>query len=68
MFFYYRGLDNLFGHQRERLLKIGHFPDNWVYSYNYGYVWPIDVREHVLRPEPLVCLYDSMERPQDVKL
>ena len=68
MFFYYRGLDNLFGPQRERLLKIGHFPDNWVYSYNYGYVWPIDVREHVLRPEPLVCLYDSMERPQDVKL
>ena len=68
MFFYYRGLDNLFGHQRERLLKIGHFPDSWAYSYNYGYVWPIDVRERVLRPEPLICLYDSMERPQDVKL
>jgi hypothetical protein len=68
MFFYYRGLDNLFGHQRERLLKIDHFPDGWVYSYNYGYMWPTDVREQVLREEPLICLYDSMERPQDVKL
>jgi hypothetical protein len=68
MFFYYRGLDNLFGHQRERLLKIDHFPDGWVYSYNYGYMWPIDNREQVIRTEPLICLYDSMERPQDVKL
>lgn len=68
MFFYYRGLDNLFGHQRDRLLKIGYLPDGWVYSYNYGYTFPTDVREQVLRKEPLICLYDSMERPQDVKL
>ena len=68
MFYYYRGLDNLFGHRREKLLKIGFFPDGWVYSYNYGYIWPIDVEEHVVREEPLICLYDSMERPQDVKL
>jgi hypothetical protein len=68
MFFHYRGLDNLFGHQRDRILNIDFFPDGWVYSYNYGYMWPIDTREHVLRPEPLICLYDSMERPQDVKL
>jgi hypothetical protein len=68
MFFHYRGLDNLFGHKREQLLKINFFPDGWVYSYNYGYMWPIDVREQVLREEPLICLYDSMERPQDVKL
>jgi hypothetical protein len=68
MFYYYRGLDNLFGHQRDRLLKINHFPDGWVYSYNYGYIWPTDVREQVIREEPLICLYDSMERPQDVKL
>ena len=32
------------------------------------YMWPTDVREQVLRVEPLICLYDSMERPQDVKL
>jgi hypothetical protein len=68
MFFYYRGLDNLFGHQRERLLKINFFPDGWAYSYNYGYMWPNDTRERVIRTEPLICLYDSMERPQDVKL
>jgi hypothetical protein len=68
MFFYYRGLDNLFGHKRENLLKINFFPSGWVYSYNYGYMWPIDTREQILRPEPLICLYDSMERPQDVKL
>lgn len=68
MFFLYRGLDNLFGHKRENLLKINFFPDGWVYSYNYGYMWPIDVRERVVREEPLICLYDSMERPQDVKL
>jgi hypothetical protein len=68
MFYYYRGLDNMFGHQRERLLKIDYFPDGWVYSYNYGYMWPADTREQVLREEPLICLYDSMERPQDAKL
>jgi hypothetical protein len=68
MFFYYRGLDNLFGHQRERLLNIDFFPDGWVYSYNNGYMWPNDVRYQVLRKEPLICLYDSMERPEDVKL
>lgn len=68
MFFYYRGLDNLFGHQRERLLKINYFPDGWVYSYNYGYMWPNDTEERLYRSDPLVCLYDSMERPEDVKL
>ena len=68
MFFYYRGLDNLFGHQRERLLKIKFFPDRWVYSYNYGYMFPEDTREFVFREEPYICLFDSMERPQDVKL
>ena len=68
MFFHYRGLDNLFGHQRDRLLKIDFFPSGWVYSYNYGYMWPIDTREQIIRTEPLICLYDSMERPQDVKL
>ena len=68
MFYYYRGLDNMFGHQRERLLNIDFFPAGWVYSYNYGYVWPTDVEERKFRDEPLVCLYDSMERPQDVKL
>jgi len=68
MFFYYRGLDNLFGHQRERLLKIDHFPDGWVYSYNNGYIWPTDIDQHKVRDNLLVCLYDSMERPEDVKL
>jgi len=68
MFFYYRGLDNLFGHQRERLLNIDFFPDGWVYSYNYGYMWPDDVGERVIRKKPIVRLYDSMERPEDVKL
>lgn len=68
MFFYYRGLDNLFGHQRERLLKIDFFPEGWVYSYNYGYMWPDDVSERVIRKEPIIRLYDSMERPEDVKL
>lgn len=68
MFFYYRGLDNLFGHQRERLLKIDHFPDGWAYSYNHGYFWPDDMKIHLTREKPLICLYDSMERLQDVKL
>ena len=68
MFFYYRGLDNLFGHQRERLLKIDFFPDGWVYSFNYGYMWPDDVEERLVRKDPIIRLYDSMERPEDVKL
>ena len=68
MFYYYRGLDNLFGHQKERLLKIDFFPERWVYSYNYGYIWPDDVAERVIRKEPIIRLYDSMERPEDVKL
>lgn len=68
MFFYYRGLDNLFGHQRERILNIDFFPDGWVYSYNYGYMWPNDVAERVIRKAPIIRLYDSMERPEDVKL
>lgn len=68
MFFYYRGLDNLFAHQGSRLLNIDYFPDDWVYSFNYGFKWPSDVAEFVTRTAPLICLYDSMERPQDVKL
>lgn len=68
MFFYYRGLDNLFGHQRSRLLNIDFFPDGWVYSFNYGYMWPNDVEERVIRKDPIIRLYDSMERPEDVKL
>jgi hypothetical protein len=68
MFFYYRGLDNLFGHQRRRLLNIKFFPDGVAYSYNYGYMYPNDIEEHVFRKDPLICLFDSMERPQDVKL
>lgn len=68
MFFYYRGLDNLFGHQREKIVKINTFPSRWIYSYNYGYSWPDDIKERVFRKDPLICLYDSMERPQDVKL
>lgn len=68
MFFYYRGLDNMFGHQRERLLNFDFFPSGWVYSYNNGFVWPTDIEERVIREEPLVRLYDSMERPEDVKL
>lgn len=68
MFFYYRGLDNLFGHQRERLLNIKYFPDGLVYSYNYGYMWPDDTEQFVIREEPIIRLYDSMERPEDVKL
>ena len=68
MFFYYRGLDNLFGHQRERLLNIKFFPDGVAYSYNHGYMYPDDTEEYLFRETPLVCLFDSMGRPQDVKL
>jgi len=68
MFFYYRGLDNLFGHQRDRLLKIEFFPTGWVYSFNYGYMWPDDIEERLVRKDPIIRLYDSMERPEDVKL
>lgn len=68
MFFYYRGLDNLFGHQRDRILNITFFPERWVYSFNYGYMWPDDIEERVIRKEPIIRLYDSMERPEDVKL
>ena len=68
MFFYYRGLDNLFAHQGERLLNIDYFPNGWVYSYNNGYMWPTDVRKQTFREDPLICLFDSMERPEDVKL
>lgn len=68
MFFYYRGLDNLFAHQREKLLNIDYLPEGWVYSYNNGYIWPTDIEKHVVRDNLLICLYDSMERPEDVKL
>lgn len=67
LFWYYRGLDNMFGHRRERLAKIRFFPTGWAYSYNYGYLYPTDTEEFVKRDVPYFCLFDSMERPQDVK-
>lgn len=67
MFFYYRGLDNLF-HNRFDSEHITTFPSGWVYSYNYGYQYPNDVEQFKHRETPFICLYDSMERPQDVKL
>jgi len=67
MFFYFRGLDNLFYNRCDKE-KIGVFPSGWVYSYNYGYQYPNDVEEFKYRETPFICLYDSMERPQDVKI
>lgn len=67
MFFYFRGLDNLFYNKFSKE-HIGYFPSGWVYSYNYGYQYPNDVEEFKYRETPFICLYDSMERPQDVKL
>ena len=67
MFWYYRGLDNLF-YNKFNHTHIDHFPAGWVYSYNYGYYYPMDTEELKYRPTPFICLYDSMERPQDVKL
>jgi hypothetical protein len=58
----------LFGHQRERLLNIKFFSDGVAYSYNHGYMYPDDIEKYLFRETPLVCLFDSMERPQDVKL
>lgn len=68
LFWYYRGLDNMFGHRRERLVNIKFFPTGWAYSYNYGYIYPTDIEERIKRDLPYFCLFDSMERPQDVKL
>lgn len=67
MFFYYRGLDNLFYNRCDKE-KIGVFPSGWVYSYNYGYQYPNDTEEFKYRETPFICLYDSMERPEDVKI
>lgn len=67
MFFYYRGLDNLF-YNRFDHDHIRTFPSGWVYSYNYGYQYPNDVEEFKHRETPFICLYDSMERPEDVKI
>jgi hypothetical protein len=66
VFWYYRGLDNFFWNRLSHD-KIGFFPKTWVYSYNYGYIHPVDVDEFQHRETPFICLYDSMERPQDVK-
>ena len=67
MFWYYRGLDNLF-YNRFDHEHIKTFPSGWVYSYNYGYQYPNDVEEFKHRETPFICLYDSMERPEDVKI
>lgn len=67
MFFYFRGLDNLFYNRCDKE-KIGYFPSGWVYSYNYGYQYPNDVEEFKYRETPFICLYDSMGRPEDVKI
>jgi hypothetical protein len=67
LFWYYRGLDNMFGHRRERLAKIKCFPTGCAYSYNHGYLYPTDTELYVKRDLPYFCLFDSMERPQDVK-
>lgn len=67
MFFYFRGLDNLFYNKFDHK-HIDYFPSGWVYSYNYGYQYPNDVEEFKYRETPFICLYDSMERPQDVKI
>jgi hypothetical protein len=67
MFFYFRGLDNLF-YNKFSHEHMGYFPSGWVYSYNYGYQYPNDVEEFKYRETPFICLYDSMERPEDVKI
>jgi len=67
IFFYFRGLDNLF-YNRFPKECIDYFPPGWVYSYNYGYYYPVDVEKYKYRDTPYICLYDSMERPEDVKI
>ena len=67
VFFYFRGLDNLF-YNKFSHNHIDYFPSGWVYSYNYGYQYPNDVEEFKHRETPFICLYDSMERPEDVKI
>jgi len=67
MFFYFRGLDNLF-YNKFSHDHIGHFPSGWVYSYNYGYQYPNDIEQFKYRETPFICLYDSMGRPEDVKI
>ena len=67
MFFYFRGLDNLF-YNKFNHKNIKYFPQGWVYSYNYGYMYPNDVEKNIMRKTPFVCLFDSMENPNDVKI
>ena len=67
MFFYFRGLDNLF-YNKFNHKNIKYFPQGWVYSYNYGYMYPNDVERNIMRKTPFVCLFDSMENPNDVKI
>lgn len=67
VFFYYRGLDNLF-FNRFNHKHIKYFPQGWVYSYNYGYLYPSDTEINKFRKTPFVCLFDSMEKPEDVKI
>ena len=67
MFFYFRGLDNLF-YNKFSHEHIKCFPQGWVYSYNYGYLYPNDIERNVMRKTPFICLFDSMENPNDVKI
>lgn len=67
MFFYFRGLDNLF-YNKFNHEHIKYFPQGWVYSYNYGYLYPNDIERNVMRKTPFICLFDSMENPNDVKI
>ena len=62
---YYRGLDNFF--YSKRIVKQKLFPVGWVYSFNYGYLYPQDVTKHVYRELPFVCIFDSMGKSEDVK-
>ena len=62
---YYRGLDNFFHHRKIINMKL--FPIGWVYSFNYGYIFPHDVEKHVYRELPYICIFDSMGRSEDVK-
>jgi hypothetical protein len=63
---YYRGIDNFFGHRG--VARIKYFPIGWAYSYNQGYIWPHDTEKQVYRQMPYVCLFDSMGRKEDVKV
>lgn len=62
---YYRGIDNFFGHRN--VCRIKFFPIGWAYSFNNGYIFPYDTEKHVYRSLPLVCIFDSMGVATDVK-